>query len=41
MRLGGAISKTSKMLSQWGYFFVYFDEKFDKNDNFFQKNTGN
>ena len=28
-RLGGAISKNSEKLSQWGCFFVYFDEKFD------------
>ena len=41
MTLGGAISKNSEKLSQWGCFFVYFDEKFDNSKNFFQRNTGN
>ena len=34
-RLGGAISKNSEKLSQWGCFFLYFDEKFDNDNNFF------
>ena len=38
-RLGGAISKNGVKLSQWGCFFIYFDEKYD--NNFFQRNTGN
>ena len=39
--MGGAISKNSKKLSQWCYFLVYFDVKFDNNNNVFQRNTGN
>ena len=40
-RLGGATGKNTKKLSQKVFFFVYFDEKFDNINNFFQRNTGN
>ena len=40
-RLGGATGKNTKKLSQKVCFFVYFDEKFDNINNFFQRNTGN
>ena len=40
MRLGRAITKNRENLSQRGCFFVYFDEKFDNNSNFFERNTG-
>ena len=33
--------KIAKKQSQWGCFFVNFDEKFDNNNNFFHRNTGN
>ena len=39
-KLGGAISKKSEKLSQCGCFFVYFDQKFDNNNNF-KRNDGN
>ena len=33
--------KIAKILMYVVAFFVYFDEKFDDNNNFFQRNTGN
>ena len=33
--------KKSKKPSQCGCFFVYFDEKFDNNNNFFKRNAEN
>ena len=36
-----AISKNSKKLSTVRFVFVYFNEKFDNNNNFFQKITEN
>ena len=38
-RLGKAVSNYIEKLSQWGCFFIYFDDKFDDNNNFFQRNT--
>ena len=41
MRVGGAISKNSEKTPQWGWFFIYSDEKFDNNNKFPQKNNEN
>ena len=41
MRLGEAICKYSKKLPQQDWIIVYFDKKFDHNNNFSQRNTGN
>ena len=41
MSLREAISKNIEKLSKQCCFFLYFDEKFDDNRNFFQRNTDN
>ena len=35
------VNIAKEKLSQWGCFFVYFDETFDNNNNSLQRNTGN